>query len=398
MYRLPHGLLAMVITYTHSAILARSRRWDTRRIGIVRSVRLVLSSVAFLAIGTAVHAQFKEIGPAPYAPAVARQKIHTLIEKVDPGNPQPTVGALFGLAPWYRDILDEELIAAWQKDGRASLIPMLEPLADAHVAAAVVEFSWRREPQATFNLTYAPVLGQLMARYPDSAAPFLADLLTPASGRPALSHTEAEAVCRILLDMPDTGTWKKSALEILPHYRQVAENLLAQDLHGADREKSYQAQIWLRELDGSGPGIANQQQVPRRKPARTPSPATGATADGNPDAAPTPSIRTVDGRPTLARADPNLPPATPAAAPAPPPPSLYRQAKSGKLQCGGGPVPTNADYVFRNLPLGKIQLDYDTRTWQARLVPSEGQTQKLVLKNISSDPQKRCVVHWTVVP
>jgi len=368
-------------------------------------VRLSLCSIAFFAIAMDARAQFKEIGPPPYSPAVARQKIRTSIEKVDASNPQPTIDALFGLAPWYRDILDEELIAAWQKDGRASIAPVLDPLADARVAAAIVEFSWRREPQATFNLTYAPLLGRLMERYPDSATPFLADLLAPAaSGRPPLSNTEAEAVCRILLDMPDTRTWKKSALQILPHYRQVAENLLAQDLHGADREKSYRAQIWLRELDGNEPGFANQQSqqpIPRRKPAPTPSPAAE-----NSSATPTTSIRTVDGRPTLARADSSPPPTLPGA-PAPPrtpqaaparPPSLYQQATSGTLKCGGGPVPQNAEYVFRNLPLGKMQLDYDAKSWEARLVPDEGQTQKLVLKNISSGPQKRCVVHWTVSP
>ena len=362
MNRLPHGLLSMVVIYT-----------------------------VFLAIGTAAHAQFKEVGPPPYSPAVARQKIRTLIEKIDPGNPKPTVDALFGLVPWYRDTLDEELIAVWQGDGRANLTQVLEPLADARVASGIVEFSWRRQPQATFNLTYAPVLGQLMARYPDSAAPFLSDLLAPgASGRPPLSPSVAEAVCRILLDMPDIGTWKKSALQILPHYRQVAENLLAQDVHGADREKSYRAQTWLRELGGDEPG----PQITRRKPAPTPLPAAGATANGNPTATPAPSIRTVDGRPTLARADSDAPPPT---APAAPPPSLNRQATSGKLQCGGGPVPQNAEYVFRNLPPGNLQLDYDTKTWEARLV-SEGQTQKLVLRNISSGPQKRCVVHWSRGP
>ena len=392
MNRLPHGLLPIMIayiTYMHSPVLALACRWGARRTGI-RAVGLSLFSVVFFAIGTVAHAQFQEVGPPPYSPAVARQKIRTLIEKVDSSNPQPTVDALFRLAPWYRDILDEELIAVWQGDGRASLTPVLEPLADARVASAIVEFSWRQQPQATFNLTFAPVLGQLMARYPDSAGPFLSDLLAPAaSGRPPLSNAEAVAVCRILLDMPDIGTWKKSALQILPHYRQVAENLLAQDLDGADREKSYRAQMWLRELHGQEPG----QPIPRRNPAPTPSPATGARTNGNPNATPAPSIRTVDGRPTLARADSDPPSPTPAAAP---PPSLYHQATSGKLQCGGGPVPQNAEYVFRNLPLGKMQLDYDTKTWEARLVPGEGQTQKLVLRNISSGPQKHCVVHWTV--
>ena len=355
-----------------------------------------LCALAVVALATAAHAQFKEVGPPPYPPAVARQKIRALIEKADAANPQPTIDALFGLAPWYRDLLDEELIAAWQKDDRSRMVPLLGPLADVRVASAIVQFSWRQQPQATFTLANAPVLGQLMARYPDSATPFLADLLAPgASGRAPLSNSEAEAVCRILLDMPDTGNWKKSALQILPHYRQAAENLLAQDVHGADREKSYRAQVWLSELDGDKP----QQQIPRTKPAPSPSSATasaaGTVANGNPNAAPAPSIRMVDGRPTLARADSNPPSPTPAA---PPPPSLYRQATSGTLQCTGGPVPQNAEYVFRNLPVGKMQLDYDTKIWDARLAPSEGQTQKLILRNISSGPQKRCVVHWTVSP
>jgi hypothetical protein len=48
--------------------------------------------------------------------------------------------------------------------------------------------------------------------------------------------------------MPDTGTWKKSALQILPHYRRVAEALLDGDIRGGDREKSYSAQRWLADL------------------------------------------------------------------------------------------------------------------------------------------------------
>ena len=137
---------------------------------------------------------------------------------------------------------------------------MIKPLADLRLASSVVEFSWRRQRQATFNLTYAPMFGDLMARYPDSARPFLNDLLgTPA---PDLSQPEAEAVCRILIDMPDTETWKNSA---------------------------------------------------------------------------------------------------------------------------------------RDLPPGKLQFDYDTKTWDARLLPGEGRTQRLILINKSRGPQKHCVVHWSIV-
>ena len=31
----------------------------------------------------------------------------------------------------------------------------------------------------------------------------------------------------------------------------------------------------------------------------------------------------------------------------------------------------------RNVPLGKMQLDYDTKIWDARLAPGDGQTQKV---------------------
>ncbi len=44
-----------------------------------------------------------------------------------------------------------------------------------------------------------------------------------------------------------------------------------------------------------------------------------------------------------------------------------------------------------------MQLDYDTKTWEARLAPGDGQTQRLILKNKGSGPQKRCVVHWSVI-
>jgi len=101
----------------------------------------------------------------------------------------------------------------------------------------------------------------------------------------------------------------------------------------------------------------------------------------------------------LARADADPPPPlSNSPGPAPAPPSLYAGARSGILQCGGGPIPQNAEYVFRNLPPGKMQLDYDSRVWDARLVPGDGQTQKLILRNISSGPQKRCTVRWSVSP
>jgi hypothetical protein len=79
-------------------------------------------------------------------------------------------------------------------------------------------------------------------------------------------------------------------------------------------------------------------------------------------------------------------------------PQPYNGAMSGTLECTGSPVPQNAEYVFRNLPPLKLQLDYDQKVWEARLSPGENQTQKLIIRNRSSGPQKRCVVHWSVVP
>jgi len=88
----------------------------------------------------------------------------------------------------------------------------------------------------------------------------------------------------------------------------------------------------------------------------------------------------------------------PAAPPAPMAPPLYAGAQSGTLTCSGDPVPQNAEYVFRDLPLAKMRLDYDTKTWDAHLSPALGQTQKLILRNKSSNPQKRCEVRWSVIP
>ena len=133
----------------------------------------------FCVFGPAANAQFKEIGPPPFSPAVAHQRIRTLLDNVEPANRQQTIDTLNGLTPWFRNILDEELIAGWQRDGRERLTLVMEPLADARVAAEVVEFSWRKRTDATLNPAYAPMLGHLMARYPESGKTFLADLLGP---------------------------------------------------------------------------------------------------------------------------------------------------------------------------------------------------------------------------
>jgi hypothetical protein len=358
-------------------------------------------------LGPPASAQFKELGPAPFSQAVAHQRIRTLLDQVEPANRQQTIDQLNSLVPWFRNVLDEELIAGWQKDGRERLTLLMEPMADPHVAVEVVGFSWRKRTEATLNPAYAAMLGHLMARYPESSKEFLADLL--GSAPPELAAPQAEAVCRILLDMPDVGNWNQSALQILPRYRATAERLLIQDRQGDDQEKRYRAQTWLAQLRGERPGAIDQPAVARRStvspapddsagPLFHPSPAAVSSRSGV-DRVPEP---TTGNRPAQPSPPPERNPAPaqalPAAAPVPAAPQAYNGARSGTLECSGSPIPQNAEYVFRNLPLLKLQLDYDTRVWEARLAPAENQSQRLILKNKSSGPQKRCVVHWSVAP
>ena len=78
------------------------------------------------------------------------------------------------------------------------------PAVNAQIAATRVE---RRG--SAFDSAYAPMFANLLARFPESAHPFLDDLL--AQPAPVLSQPEAETVCRTLMDMPDVGTWRKNA-------------------------------------------------------------------------------------------------------------------------------------------------------------------------------------------
>lgn len=331
--------------------------------------------LALAAAGITAHAQFKVVEHAPFPPNVARQKIKTLLEGADPANSRQTVDSLMALLPWYRDIINEELISAWKGDGRANLPEVIRPLADEPVAKSVVEFSWREGRATAFTLAYAPMLGDLMARYPESAKPFLDDLLGPAAAggpMPALSLPEAETVCRILVDMPSVGAWESIARKILPYYRSAAQSLLSQDLQSGDREKWYRAQQWLDELR-----IDQPQPAQRR---------------AGPSLASRPAVDTA---PAIEK--PAAPPATPLPASPETPAQPYRGAMSGTLSCSGSPIPRNAEYVFRNLPAIKLALDYDTRNWDARLAPGEGGTQKLILKNKSPGPRKQCVVHWMAI-
>jgi hypothetical protein len=329
------------------------------------------TSVGLFAISIVVYAQFKEIGPAPFPPAEAHQKIRALLDQVDATNRSQTVKTIIGWLAWYRDVVDEELITAWRGDKRTNLSLVIDELGDTLVASEIVR-SWR---QPGLNRTDAPILSKLMARYTDSAVPFLHDVLQT----PNLSRPETEAVCRILLDMPDR--FRGSALQVLPHYSNAAKSLLTQDLHGGDQDTMGRAQFWLRDLKWDVPGDTSTQQAAVRR--QTPMPM--------PSADPPPS------RPRLARADDSGSPA--AQTPLAPrqlalPPTTYDGARSGTLTCSGM-IPQNAEFVFPNLPPVGMKLDYDTKIWNAHLVPGEGETQRLILRNISSGPQKKCVVHWS---
>src|SRR5262249_33277572 len=145
-------------------------------------------------------AQFKEIGPAPVSPATARQQIRAQLAKVSPDNLPQTVKTLSHLALWYRDLLDDELIAAWKKDTRANLPPLIQEMPDARVAAGIVDFSWRQARPATFIPAHVLMLETLMSRYGDSTKPVFDDLLASiaAGGTPLdLSPEETQVVCRI---------------------------------------------------------------------------------------------------------------------------------------------------------------------------------------------------------
>lgn len=350
-------------------------------------------------------AQFKTIGPAPFSPAVARERVRTLLAKVDSGNSRETTAKLSDLLAWYRDIIDDELIASWRQGPRENLIEVVDSLADSPVAVAVVNYSWREQRSAGFDLANAPLLGRLMARFPDSARPFLDDLLRRPP--PDLAEPQAEAVCRILMDMPEIGTWRSSALQILPRYRQATENLLAQDARSSDKEKRFQALRWENDLNLDVPGTAAGPSIARRRPERAPNRDRTAVVLSPPpeaDAAPAPIAKSSPPArvPVPPEATLSTPRPDPNSLPARPPVSVvsatqYEGPRSGTLESTGGAIPQNAEYVFRNLPPVKLQLDYNTKIWEARLAAGEGQTQRLIVRNKSSGPQKHCVVHWNVV-
>jgi hypothetical protein len=253
---------------------------------------------------------------------------------------------------WFRDIADDELIAAWKKDaGRENLIEAVTALADARVASTVVEFSWRERREATFQLAYAPMFGNLMLRFPDSPKLFVDDLVGSGDGSgPALNLTEAEqyTVCRILLDMPDIGQWNKTALRILPHYREAAVALLTADLNQGNADKRYRAQNWMAVLRPAPVEFADQRN------------------------------QRTNSRPSLS--------------------VRGQSAAEGSLECKGDPIPKDGEYVFHNVPVANRRFEFDRKIWDVRLEPGQADTKNFILKNISSKSQRGCSVHWTVVP
>jgi len=363
-------------------------------------------------------AQFKEVGPPPFSPAVAHERIRAMLEKVDLSNRQETIKTLTGWLPWYRDILDQELIAAWRRDPRVNLTEVISSLADPTLASGVVDFSWRNRGPLTFKPEFAHMFSDLMARFLESAKPFRDDLLGPGP-MPELPEPEAETVCRIFLDMPEIGGWKDDARRVFRYYRHSAEVVLNQDAQGADQDKSYQAQTWLDELRGESNYSPARQAKRRRTVVASDLPSSesdsppplvrrrmGVSESSGGDRGPTLDGQSVkaEGSKEDAPPPPSPPPAlsppAPRASPEPsatPQPS-YAGPSSGTLVSRGAPIPQNAEYVFRGLPLGKIQLDYDTKIWDAHVAPGLGNTQRVMVKNKSSGPQNRCVVKWTLIP
>jgi hypothetical protein len=252
------------------------------------------------------------------------------------------------------------------------------------------------------------MFADLMARFPESATSFRADLLG-SGAMPELSESEAETVCRILLEMPEIGTWREDARRVFRKYPHAAEVVLNQEAQGTDQDKSWQAQAWLNELRRQD----DYAPVPRTR-RRTAAAGSDAPMDGGYSPPPVSQKRAVISEPSSRARGPNLddyvdtpaPVPTTAArlsqqvntAPLAAPPASYTGPFTGTLISSGGPIPQNAEYVFRGLPPGKIQLDYDTNSWEARVAAGVGNTQRIIVKNKTSGPQKRCVVKWTLIP
>jgi hypothetical protein len=193
--------------------------------------------------------------------------------------------------------------------------------------------------------------------------------------------------------MPDTGNWKKLALQILPHYRGTVQNLLAQDIRGNNVEKASRAQFWMNDLK-LNVVVADSGRFSSR-PAPPP-----------PSASPPPASTLISGRPHIVEqpsgvvASSTLPSASSYVPEpfSPAPYSLpYGGPRVGTLKCAA-PVPPGGEYVFHGMPAGNIQIDVDGKPFEARLAPGAGTSQDLILTNKGSGVQKKCTVRWSLMP
>jgi hypothetical protein len=75
-------------------------------------------------------------------------------------------------------------------------------------------------------------------------------------------------------------------------------------------------------------------------------------------------------------------------------PDSYQSPVEGTSSCGGSVIPQNGEAIIPGLPSGKLELQYDTKTWEGHLQPVDGKSQRLILRNKKPGPQKKCVVSW----
>jgi hypothetical protein len=149
--------------------------------------------------------------------------------------------------------------------------------------------------------------------------------------------------------------------------------------------------------------LDNGSPLPVAGPVNQPTPALVAPAAAGPANQPTPApvapaaagvVHPTPPVPAETSVAPISEPTLRAREPLAVPPST---AKSDKMNCGGSVIVQNSERVFRNLPL-HIDLDYDKKKWKATLEPVDDQSQRLILKNISSGPLTDCKVKWTRTP
>ena len=296
--------------------------------------RSLAYACAFLAARPALaYAQFKVTGPAPYTAVVARQNIKALLDNVDSSHRKQTVATLTGWLPCGTGPSSTmKLIAAYgEKPGRASLPDVVRPLVDARVATAVIDFSWREQRDAAFLPDYAPMFEDMLIRVPDSAKPMQDDLVRapPPTGqlRWSFQTKEQRHFAAFFLDMRSIGMWRKTAMQVLPFYRDMAQLLLAVDVRGFPGDKRDRAEFWLYD-----PRSTIRENAPS-------TPSSSFSVRGR--TAPAPAATPAPARTAAAAA-----PAAPVPPAAPAPVATYNGPKSATMHCVGNPIAQNAEYVF----------------------------------------------------